>query len=219
MSSVSAILLAAGRSQRMGAFKPLLPFGETTVIRCCIQHLRQGGIDEVVVVLGHEAEELQRTISDLNLRFVINPDSTSEMGASIACGLKELLPETKAALIALTDQPAVPPNVIEAIMSEWTSGERLVVPEFRGHGGHPVLIDLRFREELLNLDSRGGLRSFLEAHREQVRRLPVNSPFIARDMDTWDDYRALHQEVFGVPPANKSQGRQNKPESRKGSVN
>ena len=122
------------------------------------------------------------------------------MGASIASGLKTLLPETKAALIALTDQPAVPPDVIEAIMLEWKSGETLVVPEFRGRGGHPVLVDLRFREELLNLDSSGGLRSFLETHHEQVRRLPVNAPFIARDMDTWDDYRALHQEVFGVPP-------------------
>lgn len=208
MSSVVAILLAAGRSERMGAFKPLLPFGETTVIRNCIQNLRQAGVEDIVVVLGHRAEDLQQTLGDLRLGFAINPDSTSEMSASIACGLRELLPETRAALIALTDQPAVPPDVIRAIVSEWTSGERLVIPEFQGRGGHPVLVDLRFREELLNLDSSGGLRSFLKAHQEQVRRLPVNSPFIARDMDTWDDYRALHQEVFGVPPAARSQGSQ-----------
>jgi molybdenum cofactor cytidylyltransferase len=203
MSEVAAILLAAGRSQRMGAFKPLLPFGATTVVRNCIKNLRQAGVEDIVVVLGHRAEDLKQAVGDLRLHFAINPDSTSEMGASIACGLKKLLPETKAALIALTDQPAVPPDVIEAIMFEWKSGETLVVPEFRGRGGHPVLVDLRFREELLNLDSSGGLRSFLAAHQEQVRRLPVNSPFIARDMDTWDDYRALHQEVFGVPPANQ----------------
>ena len=60
MSEVAAILLAAGRSQRMGAFKPLLPFGETTVIRRCIQNLRQAGVEDIVVVLGHRAEELQR---------------------------------------------------------------------------------------------------------------------------------------------------------------
>ncbi|MFN2513427.1 MAG: NTP transferase domain-containing protein [Pyrinomonadaceae bacterium] len=203
MSEVSAILLAAGRSQRMGAFKPLLPFGETTVIRSCIQNLRQAGVENIVVVLGHRAEELQQNLIDLRLRFALNPDARSEMSASIACGFRELPPEARAALIALTDHPAVSPDVIEAIMSEWTSGERLVVPEFRGRGGHPILVDLCFREELLNLDSRGGLRSFLKAHQEAVRRLPVNCPFIARDMDTWDDYRALHQEVFGVPPANQ----------------
>ena len=203
MSEVSAILLAAGRSQRMGAFKPLLPFGSTTVIHNCIQNLRRAGIEDIVVVLGHRAEDLKQAVGDLRLEFAVNPDSTSEMGASIARGVKKLLPETRAALIALTDLPAVPSDVIKAIMKEWTSGERLVVPEFRGRGGHPVLVDLCFREELLNLDSSGGLRSFFEAHQEQVRRLPVNSPFIARDMDTWDDYRALHQEVFGVPPANQ----------------
>jgi molybdenum cofactor cytidylyltransferase len=215
MSEVSAVLLAAGQSQRMGVFKPLLPFGETTVIRNCIQNLRRAGIEDIVVVLGHRAEELQQTVGDLHVRFAINPDSASEMSASIACGLRGLFPETRAALIALTDQPAVPPDVMRAIVSEWTSGERLVIPEFQGRGGHPVLVDLSFREELLNLDSIGGLRSFLKAHREQVRRLPVNSPFIARDMDTWDDYRALHQEVFGVPPANQEKRVPDNPESPK----
>ena len=203
MNQVAAILLAAGRSHRMGAFKPLLPFGETTVIRSCIQNLRQAGVEDIVVVLGHRAEELQQTLADLRVAFAFNQDPTSEMGASIACGLRVLLPETKAVLITLTDQPAVPPDVILSIVAEWTSGETLVVPEFQGRGGHPVLLDLHFREDLLNLDSSGGLRSFLTVHQEQVRRLPVNSPFIARDMDTWDDYRALHQEVFGVPPANQ----------------
>ncbi len=199
-TGVAAILLAAGRSERMGAFKPLLPFGETTVIRKCIQNLRQAGVEDIVVVLGHRAEKLQQSVGDLRLGFAINRDSTSEMSASIACGLRELLPETKAALIALTDQPAVAPDVIRAIVSEWTSGERLVIPEFQGRGGHPVLIDLCFRKELLNLDPELGLKSFFDAHGNQVRRVAVNSPYIARDMDTWDDYRALHEEIFGVPP-------------------
>jgi molybdenum cofactor cytidylyltransferase len=215
MSEVAAILLAAGRSQRMGAFKPLLPFGKTTVIRSCIQNLREAGVEDIVVVLGHRAEELQQSVDDINLGLAINPDPTSEMSASIACGLKELPPETKATLIALTDQPAVPPDVIRAIVDEWTSGERLVIPEFQGRGGHPVLIDLSFREELLSLDLSEGLRSFLKDHEEQVRRLPVNSPFIARDMDTWDDYRALHQEVFGVPPADQESKVPVKPYIRK----
>jgi len=200
MNAVSAILLAAGRSERMGAFKPLLPFGETTVIRRCIQNLRQAGIEDIVVVLGHRAAELQQSVGDLRLRFATNRDSTSEMSASIACGLRELLPETKAALIALTDQPAVAPDVIRAIVSEWTSGEGLVIPEFQGRGGHPVLIDLCFRNELLNLNPSLGLKSLFDTHREQVRRVNVNSPYIARDMDTWDDYCALHEEIFGVPP-------------------
>jgi molybdenum cofactor cytidylyltransferase len=203
MSEVAAILLAAGQSRRMGALKPLLPFGTTTVIRSCIENLREAGIDRIVVVLGHRAEDIKQNLADLDLAFATNPNPSSEMGVSIACGVKTLTPKTKAVLIALTDQPAIPPDVIRAIAAEWKSGEMLVIPEFHRRGGHPVLVDLHFREKLLDLDPSGGLRSFIEAHRHQVRRLPVNSPFIARDMDTWDDYRALHQEVFGAPPANQ----------------
>ena len=197
---VAAILLAAGRSRRMGAFKPLLPFGQTTVIQSCVGNLREAGIENIVIVVGHQAQVLMETLNDRDLSFAFNPDPESEMGASIAWGIRELSIETKATLISLTDQPAVPPEVIRTIAEQWNSGAKLVIPEFQGRGGHPVLVDLRFREELLNLDPNLGLKSFFDAHRDEVRRVPVNSPYIARDMDTWDDYRALHKEVFGTLP-------------------
>jgi CTP:molybdopterin cytidylyltransferase MocA len=59
---------------------------------------------------------------------------------------------------------------------------------------------MSFREELLGLDARGGLRALFDAHRGEVLRVPVESPFVTRDMDTWEDYRGLHEEVFGSPP-------------------
>jgi CTP:molybdopterin cytidylyltransferase MocA len=205
MNEVSAILLAAGQSQRMGAFKPLLPFGNTTVIESCIQNLRQAGVEEIVVVTGHRAEELQQALTGSHITFALNPNPNSEMSDSIACGLRALPSEAKATLIALTDQPAIPSEVIKAIIGQWRSGKKMVIPEFNGRGGHPVLVDLGFRGELLKLDPNGGLRSFFQAHSDQVLRLPVNSPFIARDIDTWDDYRALHKEVFGLLPQTGSQ--------------
>jgi molybdenum cofactor cytidylyltransferase len=200
MKDIAAILLAAGRSRRMGAFKPLLPFGQTTVIQTCVRNLRTAGIENIVVVVSHRADEVRQSLSDLRLTFALNPDPESEMSVSIACGIRELPIETKATLIALTDQPAVPPEITEVIVQHWRSGAKLVIPEFQSRGGHPVLVDLSFREELLNLDPNRGLKSFFDAHRDEVRRLRVNSPYIARDMDTWDDYRALHQEIFGTPP-------------------
>lgn len=199
---VVAILLAAGQSRRMGAFKPLLPFGETTVIRSCINNLRAGSVGDIVVVLGHRAAEVQTSLSDLGqVLFALNPDPESEMSASIACGIRQLPATASAVLVALTDQPAIPPEVIRTIIDEWRSGAELVIPQFQERGGHPVLIDLRFRDELLSLDSSRGLRALFDAHKNQVHRLDVNSTYIARDMDTWDDYRTLHQDVFGSPPA------------------
>jgi molybdenum cofactor cytidylyltransferase len=196
---VAAILLAAGQSKRMGAFKPLLPFGHKTVIECCLDYFEEGGVETLVVVLGHRADEVREKLKERRVIFALNPDPNSEMGASIAAGLRALSASSAATLIALVDQPAVPPVVISTLIETWQQGARLIVPTWEGRGGHPVLVDLSFKPELLNLDAAGGLRSLFDARRHEVKRLPVNSPFIARDMDTWDDYLALHKEVTGKP--------------------
>jgi len=201
-NEVVAIVLAAGRSERMGAFKPLLPFGAKTVIESCIEYLRAGGIETVTVVLGQGsgAEELKQHLKDSRVIFAINPHPASEMSVSIACGLGEVPESAKAVVITPADHPAVPAEVVQVLINEWKNGARLVMPTNKGRGGHPVLIDLGFLHELLSLDPNRGLKGFFDAHQDQVSRVAVDSNYIARDMDTWDDYRALHQEVFGVSP-------------------
>jgi molybdenum cofactor cytidylyltransferase len=200
MPSVAAILLAAGRSERMGAFKPLLPFGEKTVIENCIDYLRRGGVETITVVLGHRAKEVREELKSLPVSFALNPNPKSEMNESIACGVRELPEGTKAALIALVDHPAIPADVVSRLITEWERGAKLLIPESNGRGGHPVLVDLCYREQLLQLDPQIGLRGLFDAHLAEVRRVPVESPYIARDIDTWDDYRALHREIFGSDP-------------------
>ncbi|MGH9945077.1 MAG: nucleotidyltransferase family protein, partial [Pyrinomonadaceae bacterium] len=79
---LSAVLLAAGRSRRMGAFKPLLPFGDRTVAEVCVDNLRAAGVAEIVVVLGHRAAELQARLTHLPVRFALNEATESEMGTS-----------------------------------------------------------------------------------------------------------------------------------------
>ena len=181
----------------MGAFKPLLPFGNKTVIECCIDYLREGGIEEIVVVLGHRADDIRERVSGVT--FALNPDPDSEMGASIAAGVRELSETAQATMIALVDYPAVPATVVSTLLEASQRGARLLIPTWQGRGGHPVLVDLSFKAELSNLPASGGLRALFVAHPDEVRRVPVDSPFIARDMDTWDDYRALHLEVTGRP--------------------
>ena len=197
---VPAILLAAGQSSRMGAFKPLLPFGDRTVIESCIGTLCAAGIENIIVVAGHRADDVRSQLKNLDVQFAVNPDSESEMSASIARGVELVSDTAGALLIALVDHPAVPPEVISLLIDEWKRGARLVQPEHAGRGGHPVLVDLSLRSELLALDPSRGLRALFDAHRSEVRRLPVESPYVARDMDTWEDYRRLHEDVFGVSP-------------------
>ncbi|HEV2826942.1 MAG TPA: nucleotidyltransferase family protein [Pyrinomonadaceae bacterium] len=203
MNQVSAIILAAGRSSRMGAFKPLLPFGQKTVIQTCIDNMRSGGVQSVIVVApeGPRSAELKDQLRHSDVTLAINPDPDSEMSASVACGVLAVPETTKAVIIIPVDHAAVPGDVVGSLISAWRKGARLVKPIVAGCGGHPVLVDLKFRKHLLNLNQARGLKAFFTEHEKQVTRIEVNSSYIARDMDTWDDYCALHLEVFGVPPA------------------
>jgi molybdenum cofactor cytidylyltransferase len=200
VKDVAAILLAAGRSRRMGAFKPLLPFGDKTVIESCIDSFRAAGLEELVLVIGHRAEDIRNHLSTTAVTFVTNPDPESEMSVSIELGIAALSANARAVLITPIDHPAIAPEIIRTLIDGWRGGAKLAQPEFAGKGGHPVLIDLELRDELLNLDSEFGLRGLFAKHRQQVLRLPVDSPFVARDMDTWDDYVGLHEAVFGRKP-------------------
>jgi len=193
----------------MGAFKPLLPFGNKTVIERCIDYLREAGVETIVVVLGHRADEVRERLKALSLTFALNPDPNSEMGASIAAGIPELPATAQATLIALCDYPAVPATVVSTLIENWKRGARLVIPTWQGRGGHPVLVDLGFKAELLELTPSRGLRALFEAHPDELQRVAVDSPFVARDMDTWDDYRALHEEVTGEPAPEEPQNRTN----------
>ena len=201
MKEVAAILLAAGRSRRMGAFKPLLPFGDKSVVEHCVINLRNAGLERIIVVVGHRAEDVRKQLQELDVMFALNPDPESEMSVSIACGVESVSRDARAILIALVDHPAVPSEVIKVLIEQSRQGKsRIVQPEYQGRGGHPVLIDLAYRDELRKLDSQRGLRALFDQHRDEVLRLTVESPFVARDMDTWEDYVALHDAVFGTPP-------------------
>ena len=110
--------------------------------------------------------------------------------------------DAKAVVITPVDHPAVPAEVVAQLIREWETGARLVKPTWQDRGGHPVVIDLSFRDALLSLDPHRGLKGLFESHPADVSRVPVDSQYIARDMDTWDDYAALHLEFFGRLPPN-----------------
>ena len=187
----------------MGAFKPLLPFGNRTVIESSIAKLRDAGVALIVVVAGHRAEELRARLSHLEgLRFALNEETESEMGVSIARGVEAISSDTGAFLVALADQPAIPAADIRKVIDarEQARDKRIFMPEWNGRGGHPVLIDASLRAELLRLDTARGLRGLCDAHRAEVLRVAAGSPYVTRDMDTWDDYHALHIDAFGAPP-------------------
>jgi molybdenum cofactor cytidylyltransferase len=202
---VAAIVLAAGRSERMGAFKPLLPFGNSTVISSCVSYLRNGGVEQIVVVVGHRSDEIKQHLEGEPVSFALNAHPTNAMSESVVLGVAELA-SPAAVLIAPADHPAVTPGVVRQLIGEWSNGAKLVIPTWNHRGGHPVLIDFGYRDELVDLDPKLGLKSFFQRHQSEVVRLEVNCSFVARDMDTWDDYVKLHFDSFGVVPGGLANG-------------
>ncbi len=188
---IIAVVPAAGQSRRMGVHKQLLPFGGTTVIGHIVDELQHSRIDEVCVVVGHEADRLRQTIEDRSVRIVANPDyERSDMLASIRCGLAATPADCHAVLVTLGDQPAITAELIDAMIDCLSSGGRgIVVPVHAGRRGHPILLDARYRDEILTGYDQLGLRGLLAAHAHDVYELPVSNAAVLSDMDYPEDYQ------------------------------
>jgi molybdenum cofactor cytidylyltransferase len=193
---VAAVVLAAGRSARMGCSKVLLPWNQGTVIESIVVRLRGAGLSEIVVVTGHEQEAVKAALADQPVRFVYNPDYRArEMISSVQVGLRALGEGTSASLLVLGDQPLLRGRVVWQILDAYTRAPgRIVAPSYRGRRGHPVLIDRAFWPELMALGPDQAPRHVLRRRVADVHHIVVDSDWVLRDIDTPEDYeRALRE--------------------------
>jgi len=192
---ISAIVLAAGRSERMGTPKMSLPWGETTVIGKVVSTLLGSQVDQVVVVTGGGRAEveaaLRRLPPGLPVRSVHNPHyAAGEMLSSLQVGIAALGESVVATLIALGDQPQMEEQVVTAIISAYRqNGAGLVVPSYQMRRGHPMLVARPLWIELLSLRPPQTLRELLLAHSDQIQYVNVDTPTILQDLDTPGDYQ------------------------------
>ena len=190
---VAGIILAAGMSTRMGQLKQLLPLGGRAAIEWIAEVVGRR-LDEVVVVLGHRAEEIAPVLAAYPVRWVVNADYQMGMLSSVQCGVREV--DTKANyLICLGDQPRLSGAVVERVLQvrkQVSAG--IIIPTANGKRGHPVLIRNTYRAEILGLSMDVGLNAVTRGHPEDTYELPVAEDAILTDMDTPADYqRELEQ--------------------------
>jgi len=192
---IYAVVLAAGRSERMGEQKLLLPLDGKPTIAKIVAQLERAQVSEIIVVLGRDGGKVQPALQGHAVRFVTNPDFCGEMLGSIRCGLHAIPDGCEAMLIVLGDQPRLSSQVVRQLIAAFQAGgQGIIVPTHNGHRGHPLLIATRFREEILNRHDGVGLRGLLEAHPEEVHRLEVADASVLEDMDTPEDYRRYQSE-------------------------
>lgn len=198
---VAAVVLAAGRSQRMGQPKMVLPWGDTTVIGQVARTLAQAGLDEIVVVTGGARQQVEQALSGLPVRTVYNPRyAEDQMALSLQIGLASLSAEIDAALVALGDQPQVRLEVVHTVLNTYRQTRApLVFPSYRMRRGHPWIISRSLWRLVLALpDSQAAspqpaplitLRDLLAPYGDQICYVEVDDDSILRDLDTPADYR------------------------------
>ena len=190
MLRISAILLGAGKSKRMGVDKLSLPLGRKTVLEHCFEALVRSEANEVIVVLGIRNKKLKGLFRKPKVKTVVNPFFNGGMSTSIRRGLQVIHPGFHGVLIALGDQPFLKTRTINGLIHAFEKGKRgIIVPSFRGRRGTPVIFHRRYKKELLDLKGDVGGRSIIERHPEDVRLVPVKSRGVVKDIDTWQDYK------------------------------
>jgi len=194
-AQVSAVILAAGTSSRMGQAKQLLPLGGTTVLARTIDNVRSAGLVEMVLVLGASAEAIRRQLPRSlleGLKVVVNQAYRQGMASSLREGLSALDPQTGAALIILGDQPFVRPQTLHQIMAGYhRSGAQIVIPSHQGKRGNPVLLSRSVFPEVMALEGDTGCRAIFPNHLDAILKLEVEDPGILLDIDNQDDYDRL----------------------------
>ncbi len=198
---VSAIVLAAGSSSRLGEPKPLVRLGDRSLLARVLDTLRATAVSEIVVVLGSEADCVRREIPLHGTRIVINSKPARGMSSSIRAGLEAASLEAEAFLIVLGDQPFVAPGTVDALLERRNATRvRILVPTYRGVRGNPVLLDRSFLPEMRAISGDVGCRHVITAHPTEVVEVPVDDPGVRIDVDTPEDLAAIREALRNGTP-------------------
>jgi molybdenum cofactor cytidylyltransferase len=186
---VSAILLAAGESKRMGKPKLLLPIGNDTILGKTIDNVLSSRVDEVIVVLGAEAQEIKKAIAGKPAKVVFNPDYRQGMSTSLTTGLKQVSARAQRVMVALCDQPFIEKKTYNRLIEEsLDSGKGIIVPTYKAKRGNPIIFSINYKDELMGLEGDVGGKEILRRHPDDVLEVAVDSESIYINLNTMDEY-------------------------------
>ena len=193
---ICAIVLAAGRSVRMGTQKLLLPLAGKPLIARVVDEVLRSPVDEILVVTGVDGARISQALAGRRVRFVANPAPEGDMLSSVRCGLRVLPGPCRAVLVALGDQPWLTAELVAKLVEEFREdGRSIVVPIHGKRRGHPLLFSARFCEEVLYSFDGVGLRGVLEAHPVEISEVAVEAAHELDDVDTPADYHRLTRDT------------------------
>jgi molybdenum cofactor cytidylyltransferase len=189
MKGIWAIVLAAGESRRMGSPKMILPYEGMTIIEKVLENVLASNVEKVVTVLGSHWEEIMKVIERFQVPHCYNSNFKDGMLSSVKCGFEFLPREFRAAMVFLGDQPMVETSVINQMINGYEeSGKGILVPVFQNKRGHPLMVDKKYRDEIINLDDPEGLKGLLLRHPVDLLEVNTENSSVLDDIDTREDY-------------------------------
>jgi molybdenum cofactor cytidylyltransferase len=189
---ISAVILSAGESSRMGRPKALLPIDGQTFIERIVAALKHGGIERIVVVLGFNTEALRRQIAHLPVEILVNPDYQLGQLSSLQVAVRHLQADKNChgMMVHLVDHPYIDPQLVQLMLRRFDESKpSIVVPRYRGKRGHPVIFSSSLFAELLNAPMNEGAKAVVNAHCGETLEIDTEDAGITLDIDTPELYR------------------------------
>jgi CTP:molybdopterin cytidylyltransferase MocA len=194
--NITAVVLAGGYSSRMQSFKPLLPLNGSTVIARVVTNFRTAGIEDIMVVAGHNAETLRQGVESLGVRVVFNAQYAEGMYSSVVAGIRALEAGVDGCLLIPADMPLVRSSTVSRVCGSFrATGASVVYPVFQKRRGHPTLISSRLFPAILSGNGMGGLRALLAEHDSEAHEERVPDEGILIDLDHSADYVKAQERV------------------------
>ena len=203
MKSQAAIILAAGYSSRMQSFKPLLLLGSQTIIERVIRTYLQQGLD-IYLVVGYRQADLRKQLANEPITIVENQDYQTGMFSSVITGMRSLPLSYVSCILTPVDNPLIRPFTIKLLIeaSRRYPGQ-IIYPLYRGQRGHPVVIPMSLKTEILEWKEEGGLKAVLKVHDGLAREIKVPDKYILQDVDTPEDFQQMQDSFknYQIPDA------------------
>ena len=186
---ISAILLAAGQSKRMGGENKLTKkIQGVPLIKHSVKNILAAPIDELIIVLGYQKEIIEKLIDkNMKIKFVFNKDFENGMASSIKTGLNNLSEKTEAFFICLGDMPMVSHDIYNQLIKSRNNKE-IIVPIYKGQQGNPVLFNKSMKEKIMDITGDVGAKKILELNKDKTLNLEINDQGITKGFDTQNDF-------------------------------
>lgn len=194
MNGVSAILLAAGESRRMGQVNKLaLPIDGVPLLRRTVKALLQAQLREVIVVVGHEQHSVRKLLAGMPVRIVSNERYPEGQMSSVYCGMEALHEPCEGVMVCLSDQPLLESRDINTLVDTFQNipSCSVLVPTYHGQRGNPIILASQHRSDILNGERNLGCKRFIEKNPDLVTTVEFENDHVVFDLDIPDDYARL----------------------------